>query len=459
MDTTPRLSLPYLAPAQAQKHVTHNAALALLDALVQGVVIAQRATPPATPQEGEAWLIDAQPSGDWAQQANALAQFLDGAWRHHAPHPGWRVWSMEARALLVFDGAAWTPLAEQIARLGVNAAPDAVNRLAVASEAALFTHEGAGHQVKVNKAGAGETASFVFQNAFSGRAEIGLVGDDDFRFKVSADGAVFRDAIVLDRATGRARFPGGGVREQLSAPRSYFVNASAGSDAHDGLSAGTAFATISRALDAVAAIDAGGKGVEIRLAPGAYAEFVFANRPVIGTDRLIVRGDPANPGAVTLGGGYHTLQVRGISLLLRDLTLSGGTGSLIFAERFADVELNNIVFGPCGRSHIEASGARVTFSGPQRINGAAGSHITAREGAQISGSNVTVTVDGAPNFPNFLRASSAAVVSFWNVGYQGAATGRRFEVTTNAIVQTEGPNQTDFPGDAAGVTATGGVYG
>ncbi|SEG27936.1 hypothetical protein SAMN05421751_12317 [Jhaorihella thermophila] len=32
--TTPNLALPYIAAAQAQKHVTHNAALDLLDGLV-----------------------------------------------------------------------------------------------------------------------------------------------------------------------------------------------------------------------------------------------------------------------------------------------------------------------------------------------------------------------------------------------------------------------------------------
>ena len=38
MDFTPNLLLPYLAAAQAQKHVTLNEALRLLDALVQLVI-------------------------------------------------------------------------------------------------------------------------------------------------------------------------------------------------------------------------------------------------------------------------------------------------------------------------------------------------------------------------------------------------------------------------------------
>lgn len=35
MSVTQRLQLPYIAASQAQKHVTHNEALVLLDALVQ----------------------------------------------------------------------------------------------------------------------------------------------------------------------------------------------------------------------------------------------------------------------------------------------------------------------------------------------------------------------------------------------------------------------------------------
>ncbi|MFC3119936.1 DUF2793 domain-containing protein [Jhaorihella thermophila] len=53
-DLSPRLGLPYLLPSQAQKHVTHNEALRLLDALVQLTVESFEAlTPPASPADGE----------------------------------------------------------------------------------------------------------------------------------------------------------------------------------------------------------------------------------------------------------------------------------------------------------------------------------------------------------------------------------------------------------------------
>ncbi len=93
------------------------------------------------------------------------------------------------------------------ALFGVNAGADTTTRFAVAAAASLFNHAGAGHQHKINKNAAGDTASLLFQTGFSGRAEMGTTGDDDFHFKVSADGSAWNEAIVVDRSTGRVSLP------------------------------------------------------------------------------------------------------------------------------------------------------------------------------------------------------------------------------------------------------------
>ncbi len=92
-------------------------------------------------------------------------------------------------------------------KLGINATADTTNRLAVKSAASLFDNVGNGHQQKINKAAAGDTASQLYQTSYSGRAEFGLVGDDDFHVKVSADGATWNEALIVDKSTGAARFP------------------------------------------------------------------------------------------------------------------------------------------------------------------------------------------------------------------------------------------------------------
>ena len=62
---------------------------------------------------------------------------------------------------------------------------------------------GAGSLVKINKNAAGDTASLLYQTGFSGRAEIGTTGDDDFHFKVSPNGSAWNEALVIDRTSGR----------------------------------------------------------------------------------------------------------------------------------------------------------------------------------------------------------------------------------------------------------------
>jgi hypothetical protein len=206
MDDTPNLSLPYVQAAQAQKHVTINESLAALDALVLLAVLDRDlAAPPGAPAEGARYIVAAGATGAWSGQEGAVAIWRDGAWAIYAPKPGWRAWLADEAALAVWTGSAWeTAWAQPIQNaplIGVNATADATNRLAVASAASLFNHAGAGHQVKLNKAAAADTASVLFQTAFSGRVEYGLTGDDDFHLKVSADGAAWNDALCVDKST------------------------------------------------------------------------------------------------------------------------------------------------------------------------------------------------------------------------------------------------------------------
>ena len=92
---------------------------------------------------------------------------------------------------------------QNLTMLGVNTSADSTNKFAVASAAILFNHIGTDMQVKINKNAIGNKASFLFQTGFSGRAEFGLLGDDNFTLKVSADGSTFFDALKMLAANGR----------------------------------------------------------------------------------------------------------------------------------------------------------------------------------------------------------------------------------------------------------------
>lgn len=109
MPITPRFALPLLAVAQAQKEVTHNEALILLDALIHAAVEAgPLAAPPASPIDGQCWIVGAVPTGAWAGQGNAIAIWAGGGWRFAAAREGMRATRLTDGAQLRFDGAEWT---------------------------------------------------------------------------------------------------------------------------------------------------------------------------------------------------------------------------------------------------------------------------------------------------------------------------------------------------------------
>jgi len=208
-DTSPLLALPYIQAGQAQKHVTHNEALQRLDILVQLRVRGFDAlTPPAVPVDGEIHALGATPTAAWAGQGLSLAAWINSAWMFVPLQTGWIAFGLDSGTLRIWNGTAWQMPdigdLNNLAGLGVGTTADGTNRLAVQSPATLFNHDGAGHQMKINKAGMADTASLLFQNSFSGRAELGLAGNDDFSIKVSADGGTFTHALKIDRASGLA---------------------------------------------------------------------------------------------------------------------------------------------------------------------------------------------------------------------------------------------------------------
>ena len=129
----------------------------------------------------------------------------------------------------MWDGSAWSALTTgggggggsgSFTTLAINGATaDTTNRLTLRSRrdaaqprrrrAPAEDQQGVGRRY-------GEPA--LPDAASPGRAELGLAGDDDFHFKVSADGATWKEAIVIDRATGGVTFPfttSGGQRNCL----------------------------------------------------------------------------------------------------------------------------------------------------------------------------------------------------------------------------------------------------
>lgn len=108
MADTPRLTLPLLAAAQAQKHVTVNEALARLDGLCQLVLKSvSTTTPPGVAAEGDCYGVPAGAVNAWAGQDGAVALYSNGGWVFAQPARGWRAFVEDASAFAMHDGGGW----------------------------------------------------------------------------------------------------------------------------------------------------------------------------------------------------------------------------------------------------------------------------------------------------------------------------------------------------------------
>jgi len=108
MMQTDRLRLPLLAAGQAQKEITHNEALSLLDVIAQAAVESMSlAIPPAAPEPGQCWIVAAGATGAWAGQTGAIACWTAAGWLFLAPGAGWRVCVRDRDQMIRFDGAVW----------------------------------------------------------------------------------------------------------------------------------------------------------------------------------------------------------------------------------------------------------------------------------------------------------------------------------------------------------------
>ncbi|MEM9705429.1 MAG: DUF2793 domain-containing protein [Pseudomonadota bacterium] len=217
MSNSPRLNLPYVAPQQAQKHVTVNESLRRLDAVTQLAVASDQTTAePTSPAEGEAYILPPGATGDaWQSMADgSIAAFQDGAWVEIIPQQGWRARVSDAGALKIRQSGSWAALSggsqTSAPTFGVNATANTTNRLAVGSEAILFDYDQGSAvgdmRLFCNKAAASDTASFIFEVGHSGRAEFGLAGDEDFHLKISSNGSSWTDALIVDVTSGNAEF-------------------------------------------------------------------------------------------------------------------------------------------------------------------------------------------------------------------------------------------------------------
>ncbi len=475
-DFTPILGLPYLLSNQAQKHVTLNESLRALDGLLQlSVLDRDLASPPSAPNEGDRYLISNGATGDWINHESALALFSDGEWHFFAPQTGWRVWVEDEASFKVFDGASWrettSDALQNLTLLGLGASADASNPLLAKLNAALFTavesaSGGSGElRVKFNKEASTNVLSLLFQDGYSSRAEIGLVGDDDLVMKVSPDGTNFFEGLRIDQTSGEVSFPNGSpqIREVLSANRTYYVRTD-GSDFNDGLtdSASGAFLTFARGVEAALSVHHGTHEVTLEFGAGSFS--IEGGLIAASADYHInVRG--AGYDQTTLDGKLELSG--GVIATVRDVHVTGaGQNASLRTGSGASLSiLGSVRVSEGTHAHVIATGNSTILltHGKVRVGAGGVSLFASTTGSLIQlWPGLRVITETAVSFSNAVARSTECGVITWQSATAdealGAISGTRYSCNTNGVIQSYSGGAAAVPGTIAGTETNGGVY-
>jgi hypothetical protein len=101
--------MPLLSAGQAQKEITHNEALILLDSLICGCCAgAPSNDPPQAPEARLSYLCGTAPTAAWAGRPNGLACWTEGGWRFVAPFEGLQVTDRSNGRVWRFASGQWT---------------------------------------------------------------------------------------------------------------------------------------------------------------------------------------------------------------------------------------------------------------------------------------------------------------------------------------------------------------
>jgi hypothetical protein len=404
-DTTPRVGAPLLAASQAQKSVTHNEALYQFDAFLCARFIDRTHTaPPSSPADGDTYLIATGGTGVWLGQDGNVAYSADGAWRFYPPFAGLVAYVTAESKLIVWSGSAWVDFASMIATqnlpmVGVNTTADSTNKLSVQSNAVLFSDVATGSggtgdiRAMLSKQASGNTASFLFQDAFSGRAEIGLTGDDNFHFKVSPDGSTWTDAMDIAATTGAVSIASADINGG-TVDNTAIGSAAPSSGAFTTLSASGAV-TLSPTGSAVVTINPATLGSINKMTIGATTpesgKFTTAQATTSVTTPTLTSGAAS---AVTLAtSGGTQLTVAHVASAANNLQVAGSASGAAIATLSAigsDANID-IVMTPKGTGQVRLNTvANGTVATAPSSLGPTGAHTTVQEWFAVKNASGTI---------------------------------------------------------------------
>jgi hypothetical protein len=170
-------------------------------------------------EDGERYIVAVGATGAWLGWDGAIAARIDGAWQRINPGVGWIAWVEDEAKFVCRTNSEWLDLGETLATLqnmeffGLGTTADVVNPFAAKLNKALWSARYSGEggdgnlRYTMNKEGPPGVLSLLMQSGWSGRAEIGLIGDDDLSIRLRRTARPGKRRFASTARAERRRFP------------------------------------------------------------------------------------------------------------------------------------------------------------------------------------------------------------------------------------------------------------
>ena len=254
-------------------------------------------------------------------------------------------------------------------------------------------------------------------------------------------------------------FVTGAIREKLTANRTYYVRTD-GSDSNTGLvdSAGGAFLTIQYAVNVVGALDLSIYAVTISVGSGTYTATV-ALKKLFGSGTCTLSGSSAT--ISTTSANCISADGVGTGWTINGFTLQTTTsGDALYAVNGSIFNVGaNMVFGATVGMHVNCNNSSfITFNNNYTISGNANVHWYLDNSAQVIAAGLTITLSGTPAWTAAMAyVTNLSLARVNNNTFSGSATGKRFNVDSNASIFTNGGGVNYLPGNSAGTGTNSGA--
>jgi hypothetical protein len=205
------------------------------------------------------------------------------------------------------------------------------------------------------------------------------------------------------------------------------------------------------------------------LADGTYAETVKL-RTMSAFETVRIIGNESTPANVIIAGLTDAISGTkpvATEYSIESLSITTAAGSGIRAENGTQISFTNVRFGACSVAHLQANtNGTIRCAGSYAITGGGAYHIYQALGGTVGygTANITVTLTQNVTFStatvkmkNNAKASIDSGNITWSLG-AFSVTGKRYELTGNSTLDTDGGSSSYIPGNSSGTADASSVY-